>query len=318
MLEDVVADADLVAACRALRERGYRLALDDQTDPYATSPLLDLVDVVKVDVRDTTPAARAAFARRFLPRGTTLLAEKVETRAEFDEVGRLGYQRFQGYFLTAPTVVRGRAVTASKAACAAVLATVSADELDFAAIEDALGRDPGLTDRLLRYVTSAAHGLRAPVRSLRHALVLLGQEQVRRWVGVVALSGLAGGGPDHLVTRALLRAHLCETLAVAGGRQRTGRRFDAFLAGMYSLADVMLEVPMEEALDGLPLSPDVRAALLGEPNGLRRLLDVAVAYEHGDWEGAAAAAARVPVPLERLRTDYVVALEVADRLRTAA
>ena len=169
--------------------------------------------------------------------------------------------------------------------------------------------------RVLRLVNSAAYGLRSEVTSIRHALVLLGREQIRKWASVWTMAGLNGSGTEETVSVALLRARSCELLgtALAGSEQGAG----FFLLGLCSLLDVIIGQPMKQALQEMPLPAPIKAALLGEANEARTALDAVVAYEQGRWDDASAAMELLAVPVA-LPDVYADALRWARQLSRAA
>lgn len=315
ILEDVQADAEVVDACRRLRRRGYRLALDDVAGPDP-GPLIDLVDFAKVDFQLVDRSRRGLVAERLRRPGLTLVAEKVETRADFEQAVALGYTYFQGYFLSRPVVVESREMPVSATASAQILAAVQSSPLDLDAVETAMKCDVALMDRLLRLINSGLLGWRHPITSLRDGLVLLGENQVRRWVSLLALAGLAGGRPPELLTMSLVRAHMCEALSGSLPPGLDGPSgLEYYLAGMYSLIDALLEQEMESALAQLPLSPAVRDALLLDvANPLRRVLDIVIAYETGDWNRTEDLAAALDLDDLTLSAAHCRALEATDHL----
>lgn len=152
-------------------------------------------------------------------------------------------------------------------------------DLTTAEVERLVKQDVSLSLRVLRSVNSAAYPIRTEVRSIGQALFLLGIEPIRKWASVWCLAGLTTGATPELATLALLRARACEMI----GEQLTGvESSELFLVGLFSLLDVMLSRTMAAALEALPLSKTASAALLGEPNALRRVLDAVLSYERGN------------------------------------
>ena len=138
-----------------------------------------------------------------------------------------------------------------------------------------------VTHRLMRYLGSAAFGFRAEVRSIRHGLALLGREQTRRFVSLVALGEMGSDKPLEILITAAARAKFCESLGADTGM--ADRKADLFLMGALSLIDAMLDQPMSTVVDELPLSDDLKGALQGEQGPLRPVLDFVECYERGDW-----------------------------------
>lgn len=310
IVEDVDPDADVLEACRRLRESGYRLALDDFAYRPELEPLLDLATFVKIDFERGTAADRLALVRRLRGRHLSLVAEKVETVADYREGLSLGCSHFQGYFFSRPVVYRGNDLRGHRGSHVQLMQEAGRDELDFERLERVVKTDVALSYKLLRYINAVAFGWKQRITSVRHALSLLGQEQVRRWALMVAVSGMADRRPSELSVMSAVRGRLCE--GVFGMGPRGGdRALDGFMLGMFSLIDAILELPMAQALEGVPVSDDVRAALLGERNGARDVLDMVLAYERGDWARVDGDARALGLPTQRLPGLYAEAVEWA-------
>jgi c-di-GMP-related signal transduction protein len=314
ILEDVELDDEVTAACRQLRRSGYQLALDDYAGGREAQ-LHGLVDIIKVDFMLADRARRRRIVERFACSRTVLIAEKVETQEEFDEARELGYAYFQGYFFAKPVLLARRGVPALSQGSLRILEAVHREPLDFGEVETAVKSDLALSYRLLRFINSAALGRSRTIDSIRRALVLLGEQEVRKWVSVAVLSELSHGKPEELLATSVLRARMCESLAkVTGLREHS---LDLFLTGMCSLMDAIVDRPLDQALSELPLSRDVCQALLGEPNRLRTILDATVAYERGDWDTLALAAKRLEVPEDQLIPLFVEAVGWAGMVSNA-
>ena len=173
-----------------------------------------------------------------------MLTEKVETRAEFIAAKKAGFLYFQGYFFRRPEVLTSHEIPANQLNYLGMLTAVSQRELDVRVIENLVKSEAALCYRLLRYLNSAAFGLSAEIRSVQHALAILGEREVRRWIRLVATLGAGQGKTTDLVLAALVRARFCELLSpkIAHGDS------DLFLMGLLSLMDTMLEVPMHQVL----------------------------------------------------------------------
>ncbi len=317
LLEDVEIDDGLVDRCRRLKGDGYRLALDDVTDARRIEPLLDVADVVKVDFRAATAPSRAVIARAVLgrPRPARLLAEKVESPEEFEEACGLGYELFQGYFFSRPVVVSGKEIPAFALNLIELLHAAHRSDFDFGELEGIVKRDVALSYKMLRFANAAAHGVRHRIESVKHALVMLGQQDVTRAVSLLTLVGMGADRPQELAVRSVVRATLCEALAPLAGM--ADRKLDLFLLGMFSLVDAILEMPMAEIIPRLPTSSEVDEALLGEPGHLRQVLDVATAYEDGDWAKVEEIASDLGVERVRVPPLYVDAVARADDIFSA-
>jgi len=283
ILETVPPDDLVMAACQRLKEAGYMIALDDFAIDDPRAPLTEVADIIKVDLKRTTPAECAAMIKRYGPWRCRMLAEKVETREEFVAASKAGFVYLQGYFFRRPEVLATHEVPANRINYVRMLQTVSKPELDPREIEDAIKSEASLCYRLLRYLNSAVFGFANEIHSVRHALAMLGEREVRRWVRLVVTLAAGQGKSSELVLSALVRARFCELLSpkIQHGES------DLFLLGLLSMMDAILEIPMPEVLDRVPIDQETKALLLGGTGRLRPLYQLMLARESGDWQNTA-------------------------------
>ena len=270
---------ELVERVRQLVGLGYAIALDDFRWRDDNEALIDLATYVKLDLRDLGLAGVAEHTRLLADRDVRIVAEKVETRDERDACLRLGLGLFQGYFFEKPYIVRGRAAPTSSLSRLQTAASITA-ESTFEDIERLVKTDPGLSMRVLRYINSASVSSRSEVASLRQALMMLGANTVRQWLLLVLMGDLGIARPAVL-TAGLVRARLCETLA----RQARVSPDSAFIVGLLSVCDALLDTPLEEIIPSLSLSDELKAAIINREGRLGMVLETAVLLERGDIEG---------------------------------
>ncbi len=284
ILETVEPTTDLIALCQGIAQEGYTLALDDFTDAVPFEPLTRIAGVIKVDMRLTSREEQERLLRTYQPRGVLMLAEKVETYAEFEWARRAGYDLFQGYFFARPVMVRRQQIPASVTACLQLLRELRPGDLDFGKIERLIREDVSLSYKLLRYANSAAFHRGEKIESIPAALVRLGENNLRRWVSLATLPMLAANKPNELVTLSLVRAHFCERLGILAGMRNPDQ---AYLMGMFSLLDALLDQPLDQALQSVDLGEAITQALLGTAaddatlGGLHKLIR---SYELANWD----------------------------------
>jgi len=315
ILETVRPEPDLVDACRVLREKGYVLALDDFAHLNGWDRLANLVSIIKVDFRATTEDQQQALVERYSGRGICMLAEKIETQEEFQRACKMGYHYFQGFFFARPVIVSRREIPGSKLGYLKILQEIHRPELELLAIEALIQREVSLASKLLRYVNSSIFGWVNPVHSIRQALALLGEQEIRNWVSLTALPTLASDKPSELIRTALLRARFSELLAPWAGIAH--RKSDLFLIGLFSLLDAMLGRPLAEILDEMRLGGDIAEALLGTaPAGqpLAAVFTLVRQYETAGWNALAEVASRLRVPTEIIVDLYLEAASWSDEI----
>jgi EAL and modified HD-GYP domain-containing signal transduction protein len=317
LLEDIPPDREVLAACRWLKESGYALALDDVSDLSRYGDLLDLVDIVKIDFRAASPEKRKGMAKELMGYPIRLLGEKVETYEEFRVAVDEGFALFQGYFFAKPEVVRRREIPGNRVQHLRLIRELSKSQSDVDAIERIIKQDLSLSYRLLKYINSPLFGLRSEIRSVRHALTLLGERDVRRWATLAVLSSAATEKPPELLETGLMRARFCETLStvVNGGVRQAAE--EMFLVGLFSVLDALLDVSLEEAVREAGVPARVKAALLGVPSPWRSLLELALAYEQGHWEEVARILDSLGVDLAAVAKVFVDSVDFAHKATQA-
>ena len=306
--EAVTVDADVIAMCSQLREQNYSLAVT-QSGPTATMPeLLPFAKYALVDLRRTKAGDWKAVAGQLKGRGIKAIAGRVENGAVAAAALEAGFPLLQGFYFCRPTSFLTAQIPARRLAYIRLLSALNRDDVSMDEVEELVMHDLSLSVRVLRAVNSAAFGIRHEVTSLRHALVLLGLAQVRKWASVWAMAGLGEGDSSGIVTMSLVRARCCEFLSeVMPDREGGGY----FLLGLCSLLDVILRRPMPMAIEDLPLPALVREALLGSDNPARAVLDTVVHYERGEWDAAYAGADQLNVNHDLLPDIYADAIRWA-------
>lgn len=309
ILEDIVPDDEVVEACKELRSAGYRLALDDFVLHDSNHfPLLCLADIVKADVLQMTAAETRAVPRLRAGRNTAFLAEKVEDNEAFRLGVTAGYSYFQGYFFARPSILRGSKIDGVPVNHLRILYELNRPSIDFDRVTSLIAPEVSLVFKLLRLVNSAWMGLKCRIDSVKHALVMLGEDDVRRWMSLLVLADVSKGKPTELVRTSAVRAFFCQAM---GTRRWPSQQQDCFLLGLFSLLDAILDTPMEEAIRDLPLPTDVADTLLGRDTPYRPVYDLTVAYERTDWETVDRCAAAFGVTEAEIADCYFKAVDHA-------
>jgi len=310
ILESVPPVPDVIELCKKLKEQGYLIALDDYVAGDRREPLTQVADFIKVEMLATTDEQRVELIRRLGRAHCRMLAEKVETQAEFDRAKKQGFSYFQGYFFRHPELVSTHDLPANRLSYLRMLQEVSRPELNMPELEKLIKAEASICYRLLRYLNSAVFSFKKEIHSVRHALSLLGERDVRRWVRLVAAVGAGQERSSDLVLSALVRGRFCELLS---SKVNPGES-DLFLMGLLSLIDVMLEMPMSKVIEKIALDAPTKDVLMGKPSALRPVFQLMLAHESGEWQAAEDLCAGLQLNTEEVAGYYWQAQEWARQL----
>ena len=280
VLEDVQADTEVVAALTRLSSQGYQIALDDFCFREDLLPLVEIAHIIKLDVMAMDRDEIQRQLEILQPYSVKLLAEKVETQEDFDFCKELGFDYFQGFFFCRPNIVEGALIPANQAAIMSLLAKLQDSDTGMKELEEIIRQDLSLSHKVLKYVNSAFFALPKSVDSIRQAACMVGAHRLKTWATLITLASM-GNKPMELLVTCLVRAKMCEQLAVA--------RNDAdpeqfFTVGMFSVLDGLFDQPLSQLIVDLKLSPDVTKALLEYQGILGKVLSCVIAYDQGNWE----------------------------------
>ncbi len=282
ILEDVRPDPALIDACAKMAADGYTIALDDFVYLPELEPLIAMADIIKFDFRLTPKAAIDNYLKQLSRNSLCLLAEKVETHDEFEAAQKMGFELFQGYFFCKPEIIQGREIQGSQLTLMRIMAQINCDTFCCDELEQLIARDMGLSYKLFKYLNSAFFARACKVTSVKQALVYLGEKEIRRFVSLVAMSRLAEGKPDELILAACIRGKFCELLG-ADAQEQTSPS-EMFTLGMFSLIDAVIDQPMDKILGELPLSSQIKHALVNAKGRLAGYIELVRSYETGQWD----------------------------------
>jgi len=281
VLETVTINDATVSGIRRLKERGFRMALDDFVFTTDKEPALREVDIIKIDVREIPPSRWEEEILRIKDAGCEVLAEKVETQAEHDQLMDLGCDYFQGFFFARPQLVSGSRLSSNRIALLQLMAQVNDPATGIDELADLVSRDVALSVRTLNYVNSAGSGLNRRIDSVREAIVYVGRRVIRNWVTLFMMTRV-DGKPDALLALALTRARFCELLAEARAHDDSG---SFFTLGLLSILDSLMDAPMEKVLEQMAISEEMHAALTDGAGVGGDALRLARTLERGEIPG---------------------------------
>ena len=295
-----------------LRARGFHLAFNHTVLESAYAAWLPLADYIKLDLSVLAPdqvAVLISYAGRHSR--AELIAEKVETAQQYDMVSTLGVQLFQGYWFARPSLVEAKLLSPAQASIVQLISLVR-QQASTEAIEDVLKKDAGLAFNLMRLINSAGFGLAREVTSFRQAVMLMGLKKLFRWAALLLTASRASGVPISVGQTAVVRGRLMELLALESmGAEEADL---AFVVGIFSLLDVMLHMPMEDALGLLAVPEPVAAAILHRQGPMGELLALAQACESSNDVLFDQAAATLQLSSQQINLAHLQALAWADHI----
>lgn len=281
VLEDVQPTAEVLTALKRLVDDGYQLALDDFEFRPELLPLVEMAQCIKVDVRQRDPTQLRQLVEQLGKFRVSLVAEQVETMAQFEHCMSAGFEWFQGYFMLRPEVLVQRAPSPNRLALIRLLGEIHAENTDLRRIESLVSLDVALSYRLLRCLNSSLYALPRSVESIQQALVMLGLTRLRNLVTLLVL-GRVSDKPSEVLTTALTRARTLELVSRRNSRLNPEA---GFAVGLLSVLDVLLDVPMNRIVEEIPLAEELKDALVRRHGEYGRLLRGMEAHERGDLRG---------------------------------
>ncbi|WP_456276090.1 EAL and HDOD domain-containing protein [Bacillus sp. AK128] len=305
ILENINPTKEIINAISEFKKLGYTIALDDFVYEDQYKELVKLADIIKVEYPKTTAEQHLKLLRIAKEFNIKLLAEKVETREEFNIAVKLGYHYFQGYFFSKPMIVKATDIPSYSHVYLEIIQEISKPTPDIEMITRLVERDLSLSYKLLKLINSAGFQLRNKITSLKQAIVLLGLKEVQKWTSIISLSSAGREIPFQAIELCLSRAKMGELLAVHLKKDQS----EFFLLGMFSLIDTILQRPMEEAVNVLPFSEELKEALLGADNLYGNTLLLMKSLEIGDWVTFSAISTKIGIPEEEIMNCYSKAFE---------
>lgn len=280
ILESVEPDIDLLKICQDLKAEGYLLALDDFVFKPEFRPILDLADIVKVDFLLTQGEERKELIKKINNPSIIYLAERVETHDDYAQAMADGYRMFQGYFFQKPLLITGKKIMTTQKSMFRIIQEINRNDIDFKDIEEIIRQDAALSFKLLKFMNSVTFGFKSRIKTINQAITLLGINEIKRWVALLALQDIANSKPEELLISSVVRAAFCEELAKLKGFQSRAPQF--FLAGLLSQLDVILDMPIIKVVESLPLSENVKHMLMCKDDWFCKLIKLLDSYERNE------------------------------------
>ena len=281
ILEDIKAEKEIINAVTKLANDGFTIALDDFIFNESLQPLIDISNIIKIDLMALSPDELEAHVKKLANGKRKLLAEKVETQEEYDRCKALGFDYYQGYFFSKPQIIKGQSLPANKLAIIKLMAELLDQDSTTEELAATITQDITMSVRVLRYINSAQFSFGKEVSSIQQAIMMLGRTTIRNLANLVAMSQITDR-PHELLIISMIRAKMAENIA---GLVKSDKEV-CFTTGLFSIIDTLMNQEMELLIEGLPLTENIRAALIRREGELGKILNCVLAYESGDWKNA--------------------------------
>jgi len=281
VLENTKADKKLLNRIYELKKIGYKIALDDFVESVKDFPIVPIADIIKYDIIQTPLDSIVKDVKYVLSENKILLAEKIETEEEFEKAKKMGFHLFQGYFFSKPKIVGGvKTKQTANTIYHRIIGEMHKEEPSFSRLAGIIETDANMAYKVLKLINQRKE--ENENSTIKRALTKIGLNELERWVNVLMLQGLSEKKPSELIRLSLVRSKFGEL--IASSSNFSSRRYEISLMFLFSVLDAMLDQTMEEALEGVSVSEDIKAVLINQDGPLKPMCEIVHSYEQGNWE----------------------------------
>ena len=296
-------DAAVLEKCTELKELGFKIAVDGLLEGHTKNPLFELIDYLVIDITDFTLDKKFNATITALSQLKQIVLSHIPDMETFDKLSGLPNTVYCGSFFSQPITKGATKISPIKINALTLLKRINEEDFDLGDIADTIEHDPSLSISLLRFINTV---MPRKIESIRNAVAILGQKEVKRWATAAISIQLADDKPSEVSKLSLIRARFAENLSKAFSMGVFAPSL--FMMGLFSLLDVILERPMEEAVKEVALDEGVRAALVDKSGDFYYILEFIHAYEHANWDEIAIMMVKYDLDLEEVTTAFVDAL----------
>jgi c-di-GMP-related signal transduction protein len=288
VLETVKPTDKIIEICRKLKKQGYKIALDDFEMKFEGEnfiELLKLADIIKVDIRQASRSEQLNILTLLKNFNLEFLAEKVETREEYEQCLKDGYQYFQGYFFSKPMILSTSEMPIVNHNILIILKELSQSEPNINRITEIIEADLSLSYKLLKLINSPIIGRVYKIKSIKQAIMLLGLKELRKWIFLLSFRENVKNNkqvPNEAVKMCFTRAKSSELIALTMGKRLESSSY--FLVGMFSLIDTLMKQPIEKIMNQLPLEQEIKETILGHKTLYSDVYNLVIQLERAQWD----------------------------------
>lgn len=316
IVETVDITDELIDACSRISKLGYKLALDDYDFDPKWDPLLELCHYVKIEMKliNIHDYLFIDKLRDLQDQGKELIVERIEDLKEFEQLKEIGIDYFQGFFLSRPEMIKHKDISVSLNSVVQLLKLSLAESLDLKKINQIFETDVGLSFKLMRFINNPMNAKSQKIKSLSHALVYLGEQELKKFIAMLALANIKGNKPLELISVSLFRAEFCKmvTSELIGTRQNQ----DSFLLGLFSLIDALLDMSMDQVMQKLPFEQEIKDVLCEKQTSsqLKLAYQICIAFEQGNWQTIEHLSSQTDITIPSLFSHFYQAMKWADEM----
>ncbi|WP_160684186.1 EAL domain-containing protein [Clostridium sp. C2-6-12] len=313
ILEDIEPTDEVLLACKKLKEKGFTLALDDFIFHEKYVKFIELADIVKIDFKLTKGEDRKNILELSnINNKIKFLAEKVETEEDYRTAFELGYTYFQGYYFSEPVTLSRKCIPVNKHIAWKIINIISKEDFNYNELETLMMQDLGISYKILKLINSSLYYLKNKVSSIRRAITYIGKQELAKWLYIILLNDLKANTHNELIRISLLRAKLCEFICSMSIHK--GKKFSAYMTGLFSLSDVILNCPINVIVNDLCMVDEIKDGLLEEKTPLNSILKLAICYEKGQWDEVIYYADKIKIDPNEISKAYLKSLKWADNV----
>ncbi|CAK2904119.1 Cyclic di-GMP phosphodiesterase CdgJ [Vibrio crassostreae] len=305
ILETCQPTDELLEAVKELYQAGYMIALDDFTSTPEWERFLRYTHIVKLDIMQMGLDEACNLVRAHQGKKFSFLAERVENEQEFQQAKEAGFKFFQGYFFSKPEIIKTKYISPEQVIAMELFQEVCKPDVDFQRVESIVAKDVALSYKLLRFVNTVSPRLEVTISSFRQALVYLGQEKLKMFVSLAVASYVSDKKPKELYGLSLQRAQFCQRMSRYQAFE--GHTEQAFMIGLFSLLDALLDLSLENLVEQLPLCKSIKVALLRREGPYGTLLALEESFEHADWQQIDEHCADLGLSVDQVKTELTEA-----------
>lgn len=281
ILESSEPTDELFDAIKSMHSKGYRFALDDFIPNENWNRFLTYIDYIKFDISQISIPEAAKVIRKHCTSDICFIAERIETHDEFNQAKQAGFKLFQGYFFSKPEMLKHKQLEPIILNLTQLITETTTAPLDYSKIEHIISRDVSLSYKLLALVNNSP-SVRVKIQSFKQAIAYLGEGRIKKFVALLALTTMGYDKPQYLYGLSIQTAQFCEKIALHCGIDIDSGA--AFLTGLFCYLDSLIDIPLDEIFEQLPVDDKVKQALLFKTGTLGDIIELALAYEHAQWQ----------------------------------